>query len=248
MTRKPVFAMRPLAAIVALLASVPVASATTVSPINIEMTAAGTKSRAQISVTNTSNQPIAIEPTTDALTITPAGTSSTVPKDDAFLILPAQALIQPGATQVFRLQYVGDPGQSESRSFLVTMTELPIHQLTSNAGLQLQVSFAVAINVAPVNGEATLNVVESGLKKDKAGKMKPYVVVENPTPIHALLKNADVSVSGGTWAQSLSAAALEASLGSGLVQPGARREFFLPADVPAGIRSVSANVVYPRSN
>lgn len=245
MTRAPAFAARPLAAIASLLLSTAIAAATTVSPINIEMTAAGVKSRAQIAVTNTSTQPVAIEPTTDALTITAEGTSTTAPSDDAFLILPAQALIPPGATQVFRLQYVGDAAMAESRSFLVTMTELPIRELTSNAGIQMTVSFAVAVNVAPVAGSAALNLVESGVKPDKTGKKRPYVVVENPTPVHALLRDADVAVKGGAWSQAFSRSALEGALGTGLVQPGARREFFLPAEVPPGVQTVTARLTYP---
>lgn len=247
MSRASAFAMRPLAAIAILALTSIAASATTVSPVNIEMTAAGPKSRTQISVTNTTSQPIAVEPTTDALTIITGGGTSTTPADDAFLILPAQALIPPGATQVFRVQFVGDPAATQSHSYLITMTELPIRELNSNAGVQLQVSFAVAVNVAPIAGTATLAVVESGVKPDKSGKNKPYVVVENPTPVHALLRDADVVIADGAWSKRLTPAALEAALGTGLVQPGARREFMLPADLPPGTRTVTARVAYPRS-
>lgn len=247
MTRAPAFALRPLAAIAILALTSIAAAATTVSPVNIEMTAAGPRSRTQISVTNTSNQPIAVEPTTDALTIVPEGCTSTTPADDAFLILPAQALIPPGATQVFRVQFVGDPAARQSHSYLITMSELPIRELTSHAGVQLQVSFAVAVNVAPVSGTAALTVVQSGVKRDKAGKSKPYVVLENPTPVHALLRDADVSIADGAWSKRITPAALEAALGTGLVQPGARREFMLPADLPPGTHTITARVDYPRS-
>jgi fimbrial chaperone protein len=248
MTRKPTFAMRPLAAIATLLLSALSADATTVSPVNIEMTASGPKSRTQITVTNTSSQPIAVEPTTDALTISPTGASSTAPADEAFLILPAQALVPPGASQVFRVQYVGDPAAEQSHSYLITMAELPIRELTSNAGIQLQVSFAVAVNVAPVSGTAALTLVDAGVKQDPTGKRRPYVLVENPTPVHALLRDANITLANGSWSKHFTPSSLEGVLGTGLVQPGARREFFLPADVPPGVTTVTARVEYPHAN
>lgn len=222
------------------------AVATTVSPVNVEMAAAGPKSRTQITVTNTGDDPIAIEPSAETLTVLQSGSTKTDPSEESFLILPTQALIQPGASQVFRVQYVGDPALPESQSFLITMTEIPVKGMSSNVGLQLLLSFGVAVNVAPTHGVAALQLVSTGIKKDKAGKERPFVVVENPTPNHALLRDADITVDTGSGAKRLAPGEIENALGTGLVQPGRRREFLLPVDVPANTHSVTASVKYPR--
>lgn len=216
------------------------ASATSVTPINIEMSAGGPKARAHIVVTNTGGDPIAIEPTVALTVVSETGKALTSPADGDFLILPTQALIAPGAAQTFRVQWLGGPGLAESRSYLVTMNELPVRGLSGRAGLRLVMSFAVAVNVAPVGGRGALHVASSGVT---AGR-KPFVVLDNPTATHALLKDADITVTGDGWTTTLPAGSLQTMLGTGLVQPRHRRTFTLPVDVPARVRTLTVAVDY----
>src|SRR5262249_42708652 len=110
---------------VALFLSVP-AAATTVSPLNIEMPAVGPTARAHIEVTNTSTDPIAIEPTVTQMTLDEHGKAQHVPSAQDFLVLPPSALIPPGGVQTFRVQWLGGPDLPQSRSYMVAMNELPL--------------------------------------------------------------------------------------------------------------------------
>lgn len=215
------------------------AFATSVSPINIEMVAAGPRARAHIVVTNTSRDAIAIEPDVARLVLDQHGKSTSSPSSDEFLTLPTQALIAPGSSQTFRLQWLGDPALSESRSYLVAMNQLPVRGLKSKAGLQILVSFGVAVNVAPAQGRGAMRVASSGLN----GR-KPFVVIENPTAVHALLRDAEITLQAQGWSTTLPPGALENVLGTGLVQPKRKRSFQLPVDVPSSVRQLTVAIDY----
>jgi P pilus assembly chaperone PapD len=76
------------------------------------------------------------------------------------------------------------------------------------------------------------------------GDSGPFVTVENPTSIHALLKDAQITLSSGGWSTVLAPGALQNVLGTGLVQPRHERTFVLPVDVPAGINRLAVAVDY----
>ncbi|WP_414462423.1 fimbria/pilus periplasmic chaperone [Hyphomicrobium sp. DY-1] len=218
--------------------------ATTVSPLNIEMTPSGVHSRAQITVSNTSSNPIAIEPQVETLVMEERGGDRRRPDDDDFLILPAQALIAPGETQVFRVQWVGDGALAEGKSFLVTMAQLPVSGAQGRSALALSVSFAVAVNVGAAGVMPVLRLVASGVKHDRRGRLRPYVVVDNPTATHALLKDAAITLASDQWSTTLAAGSLVNNLGTGLVQPHHRRQFLLPIDLPRGVKGLRVSLDY----
>jgi fimbrial chaperone protein len=223
------------------------ARATTITPMNIEMIAVGPRARAQIIVTNTASQPVAIEPTANRIVLNEHGKSSSSEAAEDFLILPTQALIAPGGSQTFRVQWLGAPDLAESRSYLIIMNQLPLQGLTAKAGLQFVISFAVAVNVAPAQGRGALKLVDSGVHTTQ-GQRKPYIVIENPTPVHALLKDAAVTLAGDGWSTTLAQGSLQNVLGTGLVQPGRKRIFILPVAVPANVRELTASIDYRPSS
>jgi P pilus assembly chaperone PapD len=218
------------------------ASATSISPVNIEMTTMGAKARAQIVMTNTSNAPLAVEPEVETTLMDEHGRVRHGAAGEEFLILPVHALIAPGASQVFRVQWVGELDLEESRSYLVTMNELPVRGVGKRTALGVTLSFGVAVNVAAANAKPVLSVVASGVKKDQKGRLRPFVVVENPTAAHALLKDAVIRLASNNWSSTIAPGSFEQTLGTGLVQPHHRREFLLPVNVPPGVRELSATV------
>lgn len=226
------------------LAAIAPASATTVSPVNIEMTPTGLHARAQITVSNTSANAIAIEPTVESTVLNEKGAATHGPADDDFLIVPAQVLIPPGGSQVFRVQWVGDPELPESRSYLVTMNQLPVQGLRSKSALAITVSFGVAVNVAAANVSPLLELAGATVKPDGRGKAHPVLLVDNPTATHALLRDASITLAADTWTTTLPPGALANGLGTGLVQPHKRRQFILPIDLPDGVGHLTASIDY----
>lgn len=218
------------------------ASAMTVSPTHIEMVSVGSSSRARITVTNTDDKPLAVEAILRRATLNEGGTPEASDSGDDFLIMPPQAIIPPGGTQNFRVQWMGEPVIETSQSYLLYMTQIPVRQPRSTTIVQVVVSIGVMINVAPPTGVPSLRVVGSSIVRDSMGRRRPAITVENPSNVHALFPQSSIELSSGAWAQSVPPGALSQFIGIGLVQPGHRRRFVLPVEVPADITSVRASV------
>jgi fimbrial chaperone protein len=53
-----------------------------------------------------------------------------------------------------------------------------------------------------------------------------------------------VHLSSGSWTRTIEGAELDEKMGIGLVQPGKKRKFVLPVDLPAGVQSLQATIEY----
>lgn len=235
--------LRALIAFALAVASLPsTAAALTVAPMQVEMVSAGSRSRATVSVVNNSDQPMPIEAVVERMSLDEAGRAQTGKAGEEFLIMPPQAMIPPGATQNFRIQWLGDPVIEKSQSFYVYFNQVPVKLPQGKAALQVVMSMAVMVNVAPPEGTPALEVVATGVVTGADGKRRPTLTVQNPGRIHALLPQASVKLSSGSWAETLAPGRLSETLGSGLVQPGKRRRFVLPVVVPPGVTRIEASL------
>ncbi len=218
------------------------ALALTVLPVQIELVAVGDKNRATVTVLNDSPQPLAIEALVQRMILDENGKSQTAKAGDEFLLMPPMALIPPGGTQNFRVQWLGDPMLEASQSFYIFFNQVPVKMPKDHKGVQVVVSMGVIANVAPARGTPSLQVVATGVVVDKGGKRRPTMTVLNPTNVHALLPQSTVRLAGGSWSETLPSGLLSEHLGSGLVQPGKRRKFILPVEVPANVGAIQASV------
>ena len=108
-------------------------------------------------------------------------------------------------------------------------------------------SFGVLINVAPAKGTPQVKLVGTGIDTvgdKKATQRRPTITVENASNVHALLQDATIRLSSGSWSQTLSPGDFAQKVGMGLVQPGKRRKFTLPFDVPASVTTLQASIDY----
>ncbi len=222
--------------------SVGAAQALTVSPVQVEMTSAGGKARATVTVVNNSTAPLPIEAVVQRMTLDENGKAQTSKAADEFLVMPPQAMIAPGATQNFRIQWLGEPLLAASQSFFIFFNQVPVKQPAGQSAVQIVMSMGVMVNVAPPQGQAGLKVVTTGIATDAKGRRHPTITVENPTNVHALLPEANIRLSSGDWSQTVPPGLVSETIGSGLVQPGKQRRFILPVDLPANISSVQASV------
>jgi fimbrial chaperone protein len=236
--------LRPLALVMcAMIAgSLAPAAAMSVTPIHVEMTSAGSGGRAQVTVTNDGAEPLPVEAVIQSMSVAEDGSQQIEKAGDDFLVFPPQALIPPGGAQVFRVQWVGEPVISESESFLLSMNQIPVKLPAGQSAVQVVMSFGVVINVAPPQGVPALNLVGTGVAKDKDGKRHPTITVENPSNIHALLPDSTIKLSGSGWSYDFEPLELTEKVGIGLVQPGHKRRFVLPVDLPENVTSVQASL------
>ena len=219
------------------------ALAMTVSPMQVEMTTVGARSRGQVFVVNNSNEPLPIEAMIERLTLDESGKPQISKAGEDFLVMPPQAIIPPGATQNFRVQWLGEPDLAKSESFVLSLNQVPV-KLSGQSGVQVVMGLGVMINVAPPQGLPALKVVSTGVTSDKSGRRRPTITVENVSNVHALLPQGTIELASGGWSASLPPQSTSDEVGIGLVQPGKQRKFTLPVDLPAGITSVAASVVF----
>jgi P pilus assembly chaperone PapD len=220
------------------------ASAMSVSPIHIELKSAGSKSRAQVIVRNDSSAPLPVEAVLNRLNVDINGKSQASQVSSDFLVFPPQTLIRPGASQVFRITWVGEPLLDSSRSYQLTFSQIPVRLQQPKNRVQVVMAFGVVINVAPPRGQAGLDLVDVGIARNRDGQRNPVITVRNPSRVHALLPQAKIRLAGQGWSKTLSPAFLDQKVGIGLVQPGKSRRFILPVSVPSNVSKLGASITF----
>src|SRR5438128_6924773 len=169
-------ALRCLALVVVVLFTAAVgtdrASATSVSPIQLEMTSAGSASRAQVKVTSSSQTPLALEASIKRMELDEDGRQSLSEAGADFLIFRPQAMVPPGVTQVFRVEWVGAPDLPESQSFLLSLSQIPLKNAKGQSTVQVIMSLGVLVNVAPFKGIPQIKLVNTGIEVN-TGKRQP---------------------------------------------------------------------------
>ena len=218
------------------------AHAMSVTPVHIEMQSAGRSARSQVKVTNTSNRPLPVEIGIEKFKLSVNGNRKNSKAGDDFLVFPPTALIKPGASQVFRIQWVGEPLLKRSESYMVNVNQLPVKLPKGRSAVQIVMSFGVNINVAPPKGRPTLQIAGTGVTRSKDGKRYPTVTVSNGSNVHGLMTSGTLKLAGGSWSKTLPPTFLRQRVGIGLVQPGAKRRFVIPVALPRGVTKVQASL------
>lgn len=222
----------------------PDAQAMSVSPIYLDMATVGPQSRADIRITNGSNQPLPIEAVVQRVTVNAEG-DQIIERDEAdFLVLPMQAMIPPGGSQILKVQWLGEPLISESRAYRISINQLPVAQPGSTTSIQVLMNLAVIVHVAPPEGAPALELVGNGMATGRSGERIPTITVRNPSKVHARLPDATLRLSGGGWSKVLPPHVLDGMLGIAAVMPGQTRTFNLPLALPDNVQSVQAQLDY----
>lgn len=220
------------------------AMAMSVTPIVLDLTTAGSKSRGQITVVNDGARPLPIEILVKRLELDENGKKTATPADDDFAIFPLQKLIAPGATQTFHLQWSGDTQILASQHYIISINQVQVTMPKGKSGVQVVFNFETIVNVAPPGGNAGITLLETGIGKDKKGKTRPALRVKNPGNSYAKLSDATIKLSSGSWSKTLSPSSLRQKMGIGLLQPGKTRRFLLPVEMPRGVSQITASIEY----
>ena len=113
-------------------------------------------------VRNTTSERIAIEVFVERRNFDQDGAQSLERTEDDILVFPPLANIAPGASQAFRVQFIGDPPVGNDKGYFVTILRLPIdlEAAAEKAGprqedesrvlLRLAYAFKVAVRVLSV--------------------------------------------------------------------------------------------------
>jgi fimbrial chaperone protein len=237
------FRMAIAVPLAALLLAVP-AKAMTVQPIVLDLSTAGGKASSQISVINDATKPLPVEIVVLRAEMDEMGEMTTKPASEDFIVVPQQVLVPPGATQSFRIQWVGDPQIKTSQTYVVSVNQVPVKMPEGKTGVQVVFNFGTIVNISPSVGKSEITLLKAGIGKDEKGKIRPEITVRNAGSIHAKLTDATIKLSGGPWSQTLAPERLRQLIGIGLIQPGKTRRFLIPVDVPEGVSQVTASIDY----
>lgn len=231
---------RRLGAVLAALAIaiLPAAStAMSVQPVVIDMTTTGRGMSATITVENSFTTPLPVELSVQELTFDENGVVPTGVDPGDLLIFPPQAIIAPGRTQSFRVQWVGDPEIARSKHYYITVAQMPVELPEGQSGIQILYNFQTVVSVAAPGGTAELSVV-SAEPVEQDGKTVVSLLVENAGNNYDYVSRQRLALEmrnpagERVFEQTLSGAEIQQIAGFGLVGPETRRRLIIPVELP----------------
>ncbi|MFA5964914.1 MAG: fimbria/pilus periplasmic chaperone [Sphingomonas sp.] len=214
------------------------ADAITVKPLVVDLKTSGRGMNQVVSVENTSAVAVPVQLTVQELVVEAGETHGTGKDPGDLLVFPPQALIQPGQTQTFRVQYVGDPALTKSKHYYITVAQLPVKPKEGESAVQVVFSFQVLASVGPQGAKPSLRVQSAGVGKNDAGKPVPVVTVANDSSTYGYLSHGKLRViekdAAGreVFRQTLSGPEIQQQLGMGLITSGQERKFTLAGVLP----------------
>jgi fimbrial chaperone protein len=211
----------------------------TVQPVVINLTTSGAGMSRIITVENTFATPLPVEMRIQALALGESGITQTGEDPGDLLVFPQQALIQPGQTQTFRVQFVGNPDLARSKHYYVTVAQLPVQLPQGQSAIQILYNFQVLVSVSPQGARPALAVQRSEIGRNEAGHPVPVVIVTNNSPAHGFLSNGRLRIvqkdgSGReVFRQTLSGPEIQQTIGFGLIGAGQTRRVQVPIQLPS---------------
>jgi len=215
------------------------ADAMTVEPVIVDLKPNGDKMSATISVQNTATAPLPVELTAQSLKFTEDGAAPDGPDPGDLVIFPPQALIQPGQTQAFRIQWVGDPELKQSKSYYVTVAQLPVKLPKGQSAIQILYNFQVLVNVASSAGGPALSIAKATIAQDKKKGATPVIWVQNTGPSYGYLSRGTLRISQtgadgkSLFDKQLSPQEIQQTIGFGVIGPNTTRKITLPLALPS---------------
>lgn len=215
-----------------------------VSPMVYDLEPTGQNSSKTLRVENQDEKPLPVELYAESRVILPDGKETRAPADDDFLIFPPQAIIEPGKSQAFRVQYIGSPDIKASKTYVVTVSQLPVDvSKIKGSGVQFVFKFGTSANVVPPGAQPVLKVLSASVADVKGQGHRVLISVENTGTSYARLNQ-------GTWTirnasgktVTLAGDQLRSMLDMSMIQPGTRRDISFP--VPADFQGNGVTAIY----
>jgi len=220
--------------------------AMTVQPVVIDLAASGRGASSVLTVENTFATPLPTEIRVEDLTLNEQGVVGTGADSGDLVVFPPQALIQPGQTQTFRVQYVGDPELQRSKHYYITVAQLPVQLPEGESAIQILYNFQVLVSVAPTGVQPAISVTSAEIGTTEDGKRQALLTVSNPSRAHGYLAKGRLRLivrdaqGGEVLRRTLSGPEMQQTVGFGLVGAEQSRSLFIPIDLPAQGASVEA--------
>jgi P pilus assembly chaperone PapD len=157
--------------------------------------------------------------------------------DDDLLVTPPTALIPAGATQNFRVQWIGDPEITTSKHYYVSVNQLPVKLPEGQSAVQVVYNFQVLVSVSSPTQKPQL-AITSVAPASKDGKPEAEITVRNSGEAHGYISQhkiriTETSASGAELlTKTISGSEFQQLVGYGLVASGQTRTVDVPLDLP----------------
>jgi fimbrial chaperone protein len=232
--------------LVGLGAIAPTLVAMTVQPVVIDLSTAGRGMSQVITVENTFATALPVEMRVQDLAFTEDGIVGTGNESEDLLVFPMQALIEPGQTQSFRVQYVGDPELAQSKHFYVTAAQLPVELPEGQSAIQILYNFQVLVSVSPTGAESSLVITGAEIGQNNAGAPVPVITVANGSAAHGYLSSGRLriiqrdSTGDVIFRRTIPGPEIQQTIGFGLVGAGQTRRVLVPVELPTNGGTIEA--------
>ena len=230
-----------------------VVGAMTVQPVAVDLRMVGRESSAPIRVENNGPNPLPVEIRVVETDFGPDTVRASDRVTDDIIAFPPQAIIPPGETQVFRLQYVGDPGADRSKHYYAEVAQLPVELPEGQSAIQIRYNFQVMVNVAsPTAGDAALTIESAEIVQNAEGKNMAAFTVRNSGRNYGYLSSGNLTIrhtdaaGNETVRRTLTGNEIQQMIGFGLVGPEMTRRFVSPVEVGSADGQVEATLQMPR--
>ncbi len=246
MWKRLTYAVAGLAAFgLAAMAAPTPADAMTVQPVIIDLTPGGRQGTALISVENTGDQPLPVELRIAEATLSQTGVSVSDKPSDDLLVFPPQTIIAPGATQSFRVQFIGDPALERSRHYYITVAQLPVQLPEGTSAIQIVYNFNVIVSVAAPGQRAAISAVSAEIAKTDDGKPVAAFTVSNSGLNYDYLINGRLrfvqrdAAGKEIFRRTLNGQEIQQTIGFGLVGPEVTRRIVTSIELPSAEGSLN---------
>jgi P pilus assembly chaperone PapD len=214
-------------------------AAMTVQPVILDLKSLGRDTGGQIRVENTGTTPLPVEVRLVDAELLPDAVKASDRLTDDLIAIPSQAIIPPGATQAFRIQYVGDPEVPQSKHFYAEVAQQPVEVPGGQSTIQVLYNFQAMVNVASATaGEPKLSVEGAQVVQPKAdAPARIAFTVHNAGDNYGYLSNGSVDLVQRNAAgeeifhRNLNRSDVQQMIGFGLVGPETSRTFVAPIDL-----------------
>lgn len=228
-----------MAAVATVLISVAAHAAMTVQPVILDLRMGGRQMGGQIRVENTGTAPLPVEVHLLEADILPDTVKASNRTTQDLIAFPSQAIIPPGATQAFRIQYVGDPEADRSRHYYAEISQQPVEVPGGQSTIQILYNFQAMINVASVvAGDPKLTVEKAEIKRPAPDKAPRIVfTIHNSGKNYGYISNGSLTfihrdpTGKELLRRTLNGSDIQQMLGFGLVGPESSRSFVAPIDL-----------------
>ena len=215
------------------------APAMTVQPVILDLEPTGQAMSQVVTVENTFAAPLPVEMRIEALKSDETGLHGTGQDPGDLLVFPQQALIAPGQTQAFRVQYLGNSDLATSKHYYVTAAQLPVKLAKDQSKIQILYNFQILVSIALPGVKPKLSVAKAEIGTNQDGKPVPILTISNSAATYGYLsagrlRIVETDAAGREIFRKLvSGPELEQSIGLGLVTAGQSRRILIPVVLPS---------------